>query len=325
MRNGAHGDAPTKPLVLVLTGIGLTAAVALRSTAPLKGQFQVLAAPASTGELALPLGATGLTVTTAEDAVALLDRARAEQAHVVGLSFGGAIAQEIAIRYPRRVRSLVLASSTAGGELYVPPDSAIRDFVHRLGGLPAEEGLWATVPYVYAEATCRHRALLIGEDIAERLRSPLDPHSYRVQHATARGHDAADRLARITAPTLVMHGEHDRVLPLGNGRLLAKGIAGAKFTAVRGGAHAFPTDVPRRQSRDRQLPSRALAPASGARRRPVARAQVALEHLAGGGARKLGDELHRTRQLVARELLAGERHQLVAADGRRGGARPRAP
>jgi pimeloyl-ACP methyl ester carboxylesterase len=174
----------------------------------------------------------------------LLDAAGAEQAHIVGLSFGGVIAQEIATRHPQRVRSLVLASSTAGGERYVPPDRAIRDFLGRLAKLPAEEGLWASVPYLYAATTCRRHAPLIGEDIAHRLAGRLDPRSYDRQHAAARAHDAGVRLARIAAPTLVLHGEEDRILPLENGRRLADGIAGARFVPVAGGAHAFPTDVP---------------------------------------------------------------------------------
>jgi pimeloyl-ACP methyl ester carboxylesterase len=174
----------------------------------------------------------------------LLDSAGVDQAHVVGLSFGGVIAQEIAIRYPRRVRSLVLGSSSAGGKLYVPPSRAIRQFVRRLSDLPAEEGLWAGVPYLYAEASYRRHAPLIGQDIAERLRGPLDPRLYRHQHAIARAHDTGEQLGQITAPTLVIHGEQDRLLPVDNGRLLASRIAGAQLTALPGGAHAFPTDVP---------------------------------------------------------------------------------
>lgn len=237
MRNGGHVDASAKPAVLVLTGIGLTAAVALRPIAPLRADFQMLGA-------AVNGRADHIGIATAENAVALLDRAGAENAHVIGLSFGGAVAQEMAIRYPRRVRSLVLGSSSAGGELYVPPEPPIREFIRRLSTLPAEEGLWATVPYLYAASTCSRHAPLIGEDIAERLRWPLDPQSYRDQRATARSHDAGERMAAITAPTLVMHGRQDRILPLGNGRLLARAITGAQFIAVPGGAHAFPTDAP---------------------------------------------------------------------------------
>ena len=54
----------------------------------------------------------------------------------------------------------------------------------------------------------------------------------------------AAQLAEITAPTLVIHGLEDRILPLENGRRLAARIAGARFMPVKGGAHAFPTDVP---------------------------------------------------------------------------------
>ncbi len=231
MRKGASADARARPPVLVLAGVGLTAAVVLRCIGEIDEHFDVIAP--SDGGPPTPAGA-----------VSLLDAAGAEQAHVVGLSFGGAIAQEIAIRYPQRVRSLVLASSTAGGERYVPADRAIREFLGRLAELPAEEGLWASVPYQYAATTLRRHAPRIGEDIAHRLTRPLDPRSYDHQHAAARAHDACARLGAIEAATLVLHGEEDRILPLDNGRGLADGISGARFMPLPGGAHAFPTDVP---------------------------------------------------------------------------------
>jgi pimeloyl-ACP methyl ester carboxylesterase len=231
MRSGASAEAAARPPVLVLTGVGLTAAVALRWLGELDKRFRVINADRT--------GVTG-----AADALSSLDADGAEQAHVVGLSVGAAIAQELAIKHPTRVRSLVLGSSTAGGKLYVPPEPAVRDFVRRLDELPAEEGLWASVPYLYAASTCRRSALLIGEDIMQRLRRPLDPRTYRDQLAVARSHDAVARLTEITAPTLVIHGREDRILPPDNGRRLAQAIPGARFTSLAKAAHAFPTDVP---------------------------------------------------------------------------------
>jgi len=223
--------------VLVLSGVGLTAAVTHRAIRALQSSFSVIQ----------PRG-----VPTPEDALASLDAAGVEQAHVVGVSFGASVAQEIAIRHPARVNALVLGSSTAGGELYAPPEPAVREFVRRLGELPAEEGLWASVPYLYAASTWRRHAPLIGEDIAERLREPLDPQAYRRQLGTARAHDTAARLSGITSPTLVIHGKEDRLLPVENGRRLAKAVAGARFMPLPGGAHAFATDVP---SANRELVS----------------------------------------------------------------------
>ena len=258
-------DAGARPWALLLTGIGLTAAVALRAVPSLEAHFRVI---------------SGLGVTTAEDAVVLLDAAGVEHAHIVGLSFGGAIAQEIAIRHPERVRSLVLGSSTAGGKLYAAPERRIRQFVRRLADLPAEEGLWATVPYLYVETTYQRHASLIGEDIARRLSSPLDPRSYRAQHSIARGHDTSTRLAAITAPTLVMHGEDDRILPLENGRLLTGAIPGAQFIALENGGHAFPTDVP---GASRELVSFLLAH-SPARARPATQSRAAARNARAGRA-----------------------------------------
>jgi pimeloyl-ACP methyl ester carboxylesterase len=260
MRSAAPAPARIGPPVLFLTGVGLTAAVALRSIAALEGRFDLIQPKA------------GKPGKTAEDALALLDGAGAGQAHVVGLSFGATIAQEIATRYPQRVRSLILGSSTAGGQLYVPPEPAVRDFLRRVDELPAEEGLWASVPYLYAASTCRRHAPLIGEDIAQRLRQPLDSRSYRDELAVARAHDMAARLTEITAPTLVIHGEQDRILPLDNGRRLAQAIPGAHFIALPGAAHAFPTDAP---DKNRELVSFLLEHSPRGRRSPPSRTERA--------------------------------------------------
>lgn len=239
--------------VLVLSGVGLTAAVAHRASRALQPSFSVIQPPG------LP---------TPEDALASLDAAGVERAHVVGISFGASVAQEIAIGHPDRVRSLVLGSSTAGGDLYSPPESTVREFVRRVGELPPEEGLWASVPYLYAASTCRRQAPLIGEDIAERLREPPDPRTYGRQLVIARRHETAARLSEIAAPTLVIHGKEDRLLPFENGRRLARAIPGARFVPLRGAAHAFPTEVP---EVDRDLVSFLLEHSPLRRRSPARR------------------------------------------------------
>jgi pimeloyl-ACP methyl ester carboxylesterase len=238
MSNGASAKARTGPPVLFLTGVGMTAAAGVRAREELEARFRIL-------EPRLDRDAAAKDdVPSAEAALAALDRAGVEEAHVVGLSFGASIALQIAARHPHRVRSLVVGSSTAGGELYAAPEPAVREFIHRLDELPAEEGLWASIPYLYAASTRRQNAPLIGEDIARRLRRPPDPRDYRRQLDAARTHDVAARLTDIAAPTLVVHGEEDRILPLANGRRLADGIAQARFISLAGAAHAFPTDVP---------------------------------------------------------------------------------
>jgi 3-oxoadipate enol-lactonase len=241
MTTRTTSDARRRPPVLFLTGVGLTAAVALRAVDKLESHFEVVTAPVSTGDDPV---ADRDRPATAEEAIALLDAGGTDQAHVIGLSFGAAIAQELAIRHPQRVRSLVLCSSSAGDDLYVPPAPPIRHFIRRLGDLPIQEGLWAAVPYLYAPQTLRRYAAQIGQDIARRLRAPLNPRGYSRQRSAARSHDAGSRLEAIAAPTLVIHGEQDRILPPDNGRLLADGIAGARLLTLPRGGHAFPTDVP---------------------------------------------------------------------------------
>jgi len=180
----------------------------------------------------------------ADDAVAVLDAAGEPAAHVYGISLGGMIAQRIALRHPDRVHRLVLGASTPGGPRAIAADGDTQAFLRRRAEMPAEEAVWASVPYNYAPATRREHGQRIAEDIEQRLRFPIEPAPYAAQLAAALGHDAHAELGAIDAPTLVLHGTEDRLLPPANGELLAAGIPGARVERLPGAAHLYFTDAP---------------------------------------------------------------------------------
>jgi 3-oxoadipate enol-lactonase len=180
----------------------------------------------------------------ADDAVAVLDAAGLEQAHVYGISLGGMIAQEVALRHAARVRALVLGATTAGGELGVPAGEATLAFFRRRGEMPAEEAVWASVPYNYSPRTRRAHGDRIAEDVEQRLRYPVEPAPYMAQLQAALGHDAAARLGSIELPTLIVHGEADVMVPPVNGERLAAAIPGAEHRTWPDTAHLYVTDEP---------------------------------------------------------------------------------
>ena len=227
--------------VLLITGVGMAAAARLRTLPQLEDAFEVVMFEAGRVD---PAGPEEVIPWLADEAAGALPAAGARAAHVYGLSFGGLIAQELALRHPEAVRSLVLAATSAGGEARVPPDDDAQEFIRRRADMPVDEGLWAAVPYTYALATRRRGAARIGEDILERVRRPVEPAHHRVQRSAVLAHDATDRLPEVTAPTLVIHGTEDRLVPPDNGRALAGLIPGARLHVVDDGAHMLPTDAP---------------------------------------------------------------------------------
>lgn len=180
----------------------------------------------------------------ADDAVAVLDAAGIAKAHVYGISLGGMIAQEVALRHPDRVGALVLGATTAGGEHAVAADDETLAFFRRRGEMSAEEAVWASVPYNYGPRTRAEGAQLIGEDIVQRLRYPIEPEPYAAQLAAALGHDAYARLGRVEAPTLIVHGHADRMVAPANARILADAIPGAEVHLIAEAGHLYPTDAP---------------------------------------------------------------------------------
>ena len=180
----------------------------------------------------------------ADDAVAVLDAAEEERAHVYGFSLGGMIAQELALRYPARVSKLVLGATTPGGQR---PRTTRRghDWLPRAQNHHAYRGGHLGVrPLQLRTQTRIEHAGRIGEDVVRRLMFPPSIDGYKAQLGAAWKFDAVDRLAQVSASALVLHGSEDRMIPVSNGTRLAAALPDARLQILEGAGHLYPTDAP---------------------------------------------------------------------------------
>jgi pimeloyl-ACP methyl ester carboxylesterase len=230
--------------VLLIAGLGQSANAWWRTVPVLARRWRVLTFDNRGVGRSSRLGWVYTTAEMAHDAAAVLDAAGVAAAHVYGLSLGGMAAQQLALRHPERVASLVLGATHGGGAGVVPADSDTIAFFRRRSRLPAEEAAWAAVPYNYGARCRREHAQRIAQDIAERLRRPPPAATLRAQMSAGLLHDCLAQLDRIAAPTLVVHGDEDRMVPVANAELLAERIPRARLRILRGAGHLYPTEAP---------------------------------------------------------------------------------
>jgi pimeloyl-ACP methyl ester carboxylesterase len=175
----------------------------------------------------------------ADDAASVLDAARVGSASVFGISMGGMIAQELVLRYPERVRSLVLGA-TFGSHLRSrkPSPGVARDLL--LVGLLSRRG-----PL--------QRLLVSDEFVAgnqERFGRWLGGIRHAPRSAVRRQlvaialHEAEAGLHHLKTPTLVISGDRDRLVPVENSRRLSRIIPRARLVELPGAGHAFPFERP---------------------------------------------------------------------------------
>lgn len=170
-----------------------------------------------------------------DDAAGLLDRVGWDRCAVVGVSFGGMVAQELAIRHPDRVSRLVLCCTSSGGA------GAPSYPLHTLIDLPEDERVAIQLGISDTRYGAEWQAANpeAAEKIFATMRTGQPPaDGYRHQLEARSHHDTFDRLDRVTAPTLVAAGRHDGIAPVANSEALAARIPDAELRVYEGG-HLF--------------------------------------------------------------------------------------
>lgn len=166
----------------------------------------------------------------ADDAVAVLKALSIQHAHIVGISMGGFVALQIALRHPELVDKLVLIATSAGGGAHIPPNP---EMMAQLGQLDLQMEVGERGRRTYAKIAAPGYFESHPEDwdrVAEIARyHPYSQAVYFRQLQAGMTHDVSGQLDRIQAPTLVVHGEVDPLVVPENGRYLAQHIKGARL------------------------------------------------------------------------------------------------
>lgn len=205
-------------------------------------------------------GRAELPFTTADlagDALGLLDALAVERAHVLGISMGGMVAQELALAHPERIRTLTLGATYCGG-----PEGTLMDpeDLKMLGAAMASgerervfRAMWEiNLSPGFREDDARFAAF------AEMATALPAPQPVILQQMRACGaHDTSDRLGQISTPTLVIHGDQDRLLGPGNGQQIAA-LMSTRLELLEGVGHMFWWEQPQRSAE--LIRDHALAP-----------------------------------------------------------------
>jgi pimeloyl-ACP methyl ester carboxylesterase len=235
-----HGEGSD---VLLIAGLGDPAEAWQAQLDGLADRYRVTAFD-NRGAARTPLPEGPLTAATmADDAAALLRALGISSAHIAGFSMGSAVAQELALRDPELVRSLVLVST------YARPDALFSSQLKFWRWLPEVapseraffEGFftWVYTPRAHADGS-------VDQIVEEALGFPHQQsvEAFQAQVDVCLAHDTVDRLSQIAAPTLVLSSGLDIILPPRFGRFVAAGIPNARFEVMSGEAHQPFQEVP---------------------------------------------------------------------------------
>jgi 3-oxoadipate enol-lactonase len=240
------GAGPPLLLIMGMSGTSLHWGEPFLSL--LRSDFDVIAYDHRGVGASTPLDGPVTIRQMADDAAGLLGALEIDSAHVLGISMGGMIAQELAIGHAERVRTLTLGCTYCGGE----------------GSALASEIVMRKLAAAMASGD-RERALRAGWEMNVSSAMAADDQAYArfreigMQRAVAvpviieqlqacAAHDANARLAQLAMPTLVVHGTEDQLLPVQNGRLIASRIPAARLEIFDGVGHLFFWERPERSA-----------------------------------------------------------------------------
>ncbi len=175
----------------------------------------------------------------AEDTVSLLDELRLTSAHFLGVSMGGCIAQEVAIRSSRRVCSLVLACTTCGGTEALASPEHIMQWYADPGGLSQHDFLLRSLGIYFSDHWLEKEGGKVEEFMRIALKSDPPESVLRQQMEAMHGFASAKRLSALTQPALIITGSDDSLIPAENAMILAGLIPDSSLLVFPRGRHCF--------------------------------------------------------------------------------------
>lgn len=184
----------------------------------------------------------------AADTVGLLDALEIESAHVLGISMGGMIAQELALAHPERLRTLTLGCTYCGGpgsRLMDPAD--FQDLVEAMAS-GEDQRVFRAMWELNLSPGFRAEEPRYAEFVAMAEAIPAARRTIELQVQAIFGHDTSARLPQLGLPTLVVHGTADRVLNVANGRQVASLIPGSQLEILEDVGHMFWWEQPERSA-----------------------------------------------------------------------------
>lgn len=194
----------------------------------------------------------------AEDAAGLLDELGIERAHLLGISLGGMIAQELALSYPERLRSLILGGTYCGGpgsQLMDPAD--FQTLIEAMTSGDLQRALRVNWELNLSPGF-RAEAGRYAEFVEMAEAAPVPQTSVQLKLQASAAHDTSARLPELEMPTLVIHGSADRILPFVNGAQIAALMPDAHLERLEDVGHMFWWERPERSAeliRDHALAS----------------------------------------------------------------------
>lgn len=229
-----------EPVVLIM-GLGCSSAMWFRVAPQLAQTHRVILLDnRGTGQTRSAFTLVHRVPVMAKDVAAVLDAAGETSAHLVGFSMGGMIAQQFALDYPTKLRSLSLLGTHPGTPWAVQAERHVLRVLFDKARMSAEESLRLMRPHTYGQQTPDR---LFEEDALVRLANMPATRDYQAQLYGLIYWSAYQQLPRITAPTLVMHGLEDALIPPENGRMIAARIPGAKLVELPMASHWLMTDA----------------------------------------------------------------------------------
>ncbi|MFO7794985.1 MAG: alpha/beta hydrolase [Promethearchaeia archaeon] len=174
------------------------------------------------------------------DTVGLMDKLNIKKAHILGISMGGMIAQELVLNYPERVNKLVLASTNCGNpKSILPSKRVLADLTKDREGRSEKEIIEDFIDLLYTDKFIEENPDYIENAKRRMMKAPIKPEAYQRQIKAILTFNSGRRLKNIKAPTLVIHGKDDILLPPKNAEIIADAIPNAKLEYFEKSGHTL--------------------------------------------------------------------------------------